>query len=56
MDALRQIDEWDAPHAAAVVVAPGETVAAAGDDRHVFRWASITKLLTAFALLVAVEE
>ena len=27
-----------------------------GDSAHVFRWASVTKLLTAYALLVAVEE
>ena len=56
MDALRQIETWGAEHAAAVVVAPGGTVASAGDPEHVFRWASITKLLTAYALLVAVEE
>jgi CubicO group peptidase (beta-lactamase class C family) len=52
VEALRQIDGWGAEHAAAVVV-PGE---AHGDAGHVTRWASVTKLLTAYALLVAVEE
>ncbi len=56
MDALRQLEAWGARHAAAAVVAPPGTVATAGDDDWVFRWASVTKLLTAYALLVAVEE
>ena len=56
MDALRQIDSWGAPHAAAAVVRAGGVLARHGDAAHVFRWASITKLLTAYALLVAVEE
>ena len=56
MEALRQIDAWGAEHAAAAVVTPDGTAASAGDPEHVFRWASITKLLTAYALLVAVEE
>ena len=56
VDALRQIDDWGAEHAAAAVVRPGEVVARHGDDRHVFRWASVTKPVTALALLVAAEE
>ena len=56
MDALRQIEQWGAEHAAAAVVRADGVVAARGDDGHVFRWASVTKLLTAYALLVAVEE
>jgi CubicO group peptidase (beta-lactamase class C family) len=56
VDALKQIETWGAEHAAAVVVTPDGTVATAGDRDHVFRWASVTKLLTAYALLVAVEE
>ncbi len=56
MEALRQIETWTADHAAAAVVGPRGTVAWAGDRDHVFRWASLTKLLTAYALLVALEE
>jgi CubicO group peptidase (beta-lactamase class C family) len=52
VDVLRQIDEWGADHAAAALV-PGPS---RGDETHVTRWASVTKLLTAYALLVAVEE
>ncbi|HWJ30949.1 MAG TPA: serine hydrolase domain-containing protein [Gaiellaceae bacterium] len=56
MEALRQIDEWEAQHAAAVVLRGGETVGEHGDRGHVFRWASITKLLTAYATMIAAEE
>lgn len=56
MKALRQIDEWDAAHAAAALVRPDGIVAAHGPAEHVFRWASVTKLATALATLVAVEE
>jgi CubicO group peptidase (beta-lactamase class C family) len=56
VDALRQIDEWGAEHAAAAVVERGEVVAEHGDAAHVLRWASITKLVVAYALLIAVEE
>jgi CubicO group peptidase (beta-lactamase class C family) len=54
--ALQRIDEWGAPHAAAAVVRPASVVAQHGDERHVFRWASVTKLATALATLVAIEE
>ena len=56
MEALRQIDEWEAPHAAAFVLRRGEPTAEHGPREHVFRWASITKLLTAYATLIAAEE
>jgi CubicO group peptidase (beta-lactamase class C family) len=56
VDALRQIDDWEADHAAAAVVRPGAAVARHGDDGHVFRWASVTKLVTSLAVLVAAEE
>lgn len=56
VDALRQIDEWAAAHAAAAVVRPEGIVASHGPADHVFRWASVTKLATALATLVAVEE
>ena len=56
VDALRQIDEWGAAHAAAAVVRQDGVVEAHGPADHVFRWASVTKLATALAALVAVEE
>ena len=56
VDALRQIDQWAAAHAAAAVVRPDRVVASHGPAGHVFRWASVTKLATALATLVAVEE
>jgi CubicO group peptidase (beta-lactamase class C family) len=56
VDALRQIDAWQAPHAAAAVLRPGAVVAEHGDHEHVFRWASVTKPATALATLVAIEE
>lgn len=55
MEALRQIEGWGAAHAAAAVLRPGEVVARHGDG-HVFRWASVTKPVTALAMLVALEE
>jgi CubicO group peptidase (beta-lactamase class C family) len=55
MEALHQIDEWKAPHAAAFVLRAGKS-AEHGPREHVFRWASITKLLTAYATLIAAEE
>ncbi len=56
MDALRQIDEWPARTAAAGVVRDGEQVGVRGPRDHVLRWASVTKLVTALAALVAAEE
>ena len=56
MEALRQIDGWSAPHAAAFVLLDGEEGGAHGPREHVFRWASLTKLVTAMATLVAAEE
>jgi CubicO group peptidase (beta-lactamase class C family) len=56
VDALRQVDEWGAGRAAATVLRGGAVVADHGDIRHVVRWASITKLVVAYALLIAVEE
>jgi CubicO group peptidase (beta-lactamase class C family) len=56
VEAIRQIDTWDAEHAAAAVVRPEGVVARHGDEAHEFRWASVTKPATALATLVAVEE
>ena len=54
--ALEQIDRWQANHAAVGVVSSEGVLATHGDTRRRFRWASVTKLLTAAAALVAVEE
>jgi CubicO group peptidase (beta-lactamase class C family) len=47
---------FDAPHAALAVVGPEGTRAAVGDVTHPFPLASVTKLLTTYAVLVALEE
>jgi CubicO group peptidase (beta-lactamase class C family) len=56
VDALRQIDAWPARHKAAGVVTSVGAVDVRGDTERVFRWASVTKLATALAVLVAAEE
>ena len=52
---LAQIDAWPVEHAAAGVVRGLETWSHGEADRR-FKWASVTKLLTATATLVAAEE
>jgi CubicO group peptidase (beta-lactamase class C family) len=54
--ALAQIDTWPVQRAAAAVVTGDGVVATHGDAGHQFRMASVTKLLTATAAMVAVEE
>src|SRR5258708_20710618 len=56
VEALRTIDAWGARAAAAGVVGAGGDVAVHGPRGLPFRWASVTKLLTGLATLVAVEE
>ncbi|TMK60864.1 MAG: beta-lactamase family protein [Actinobacteria bacterium] len=56
MDALRQVEAWPAPHAAVGVVRDAEVLATQGPRDRMFRWASVTKLVTALAALVAAEE
>src|SRR5436309_4429839 len=56
MKALQRIDDWPAPTAAAGVVRDAEVEAVHGPRDRVFRWASVTKLVTALAALVAAEE
>ena len=58
MPALDLLDQWDAPHAAAAVIGGGGrgVLAVHGDRRRPSRWASVTKMATAVAVLVAVEE
>ena len=56
MEALRQIDAWPAEHAAAGIASPAALLAERGDVGHRLGWGSVTKLLTAYATLVAAEE
>jgi CubicO group peptidase (beta-lactamase class C family) len=55
-DALAGIDDWGASHAAAAFVGPDGVVAQHGDVEWSFRWASVTKLATALAVLSAVYD
>jgi CubicO group peptidase (beta-lactamase class C family) len=55
--ALELVSTWPVANVAAAVVAPDGTVlGTVGDTAHRFRLASLTKPLTAWATLVAVEE
>src|SRR5262249_9437678 len=57
MEGLTQIEGWGVSTAAAAVVAPdGGIVSTRGPGDAVLRIASVTKLLTAYAALIAVEE
>jgi CubicO group peptidase (beta-lactamase class C family) len=56
MQSLEAIDNWGAGVAAAGVVSGGDIVAVHGPRDVPLRWASVTKLLTGLAALVAVEE
>ena len=56
MEALRLIDGWDAPGAAAGVGGGDGVVATHGGVDTVQPWASVTKLLTGLTFLVALEE
>ena len=67
MEALRQVDAWPAENVAVAVLASKtlqqtvaksrvDVVARRGDSSRVFRWASVTKPVTALACLVAAEE
>ena len=56
MNALRRIESWPSEHAAAGVARASGVVAVGGDVEHEFALASVTKLFTAYATLVAVEE
>jgi CubicO group peptidase (beta-lactamase class C family) len=55
-EALAAIDTWGAEHAAAAVLGPSGILAIRGDRRQVFRWASVTKIATALAVLDQVDR
>ena len=50
------MEGWPAETVAVAVLRGGEEVAASGPRAQVFRWASVTKPVTALATLVAAEE
>jgi CubicO group peptidase (beta-lactamase class C family) len=52
--ALRQVDGW--PSGQVAVAVAGAVEAQHGDVGRTFHWASVTKLATAVAVLVACEE
>ena len=56
MEALRQIDSWPAEHTAAGVANAGGMLGEHGDVGHRLGWGSVTKLLVAYAALIAAEE
>ncbi len=56
METLQRIDDWPASNATAGVVRNAAVVAVHGPRDRTFRWASVTKLVTALATLVAAEE
>jgi CubicO group peptidase (beta-lactamase class C family) len=56
MDALQQVGTWPAPTAAVAVVTADGVAAQRGPAEAVLRWASVTKLCTAYAVLIAAEE
>ena len=55
-EALAAIDGWSTPNAAAAVVGPSNVLAAHGDREPPFQWASVTKLVTAWTVLIAAER
>jgi CubicO group peptidase (beta-lactamase class C family) len=56
VDALREIDSWGAGTAAAGVARAGGIGATHGPTDREVPWASVTKILTGIAVLVALEE
>jgi CubicO group peptidase (beta-lactamase class C family) len=56
VDALRQVESWPAARVAAGVVRADGVVATHGPRDEALPWASVTKLATALAVLVAAEE
>jgi CubicO group peptidase (beta-lactamase class C family) len=56
VEALRQVEEWPVGMAAVGVTDARVEAGAIGDKAATFPWASVTKLVTALAALVAAEE
>jgi CubicO group peptidase (beta-lactamase class C family) len=56
VEALRQVETWPVHHVAVAAVPVSGAPATYGEREREFHWASVTKLLTAYAALVAAEE
>ena len=57
MNSLKMIETWPVENAAvAVVGADGELLGTAGDQERAYRLASVTKLLSAYTVLIALDE
>jgi CubicO group peptidase (beta-lactamase class C family) len=56
VEALRQVEDWPVGAAAVGVTDATAEAGTTGDKAATFPWASVTKLLTALAALVAAEE
>jgi CubicO group peptidase (beta-lactamase class C family) len=56
VEALRQVDDWPVRRAALAVISRDGPIAQRGDATAPLPWASVTKLVTALAALVAAEE
>jgi CubicO group peptidase (beta-lactamase class C family) len=56
VQALHEVDRWPAEHVAVAVVTGDGVQAEHGDTDRPFRWASVTKPVTALATLAAAEE
>lgn len=54
--ALALVDDWPVEHVSVGVITADGSIHTRGDVDRVYRWASVTKLLAANALLVAVQE
>jgi CubicO group peptidase (beta-lactamase class C family) len=55
-DVLARVDGWGADHAAVALVGPDGILAQHADSDRVFRWASVTKLATALAVVSAADD
>jgi CubicO group peptidase (beta-lactamase class C family) len=55
-EALTAIDGWGTPNVAAAVVRSTGVLASRGDRTRPFHWASVTKLVTSWAVLIATER
>ena len=56
MEALRQVEQWAVGNVTAGVTVATNTTGTIGETGTTFPWASVTKLATALATLVAAEE
>jgi CubicO group peptidase (beta-lactamase class C family) len=56
VEALRQVESWQARTAAVAIAGPDSVLATHGPHDVELPWASVTKPATALAVLVAAEE